>query len=67
MLESLRELQSLKVATFKHRISHAYACPVERSETSLILFLAPLPENNQRFFASLRMTTTSFRFNTSML
>jgi hypothetical protein len=44
MLESLKELQGLKITTLKHRTSRIYACHVERSETSLVLFLAPLPE-----------------------
>jgi hypothetical protein len=62
MLERLRELKGLKVTTLKHQTSHIHACHVERSETSLILFLAPLPEDNQKFFASLKMTTISFSF-----
>jgi hypothetical protein len=59
MLESLKKLQGLNVTALKQRTSHVYACHVERSETSLILFLAPPPEGDKRFFASLRMTTMS--------
>jgi hypothetical protein len=61
MLERLRELKGLKVTTLKRRTSHIHACNVERTETSDFI-LAPLPEDNQRFFASLRMTTISFSF-----
>jgi hypothetical protein len=46
MVERLRELQGLKVTILNHRTGHIYACHVERGETSLILFLAPLPEDN---------------------